>query len=131
MNKEELNAALIKIWDSLTDEQKDNLVKCETTEQVLEFAGAEGIELPDEVMKAVSGGYLFNEHGSGGIDVLDDTTYEVLEKITFNNSAVDHWELARQAADRHGVSRERIIGWDELNKRRDAYKASQKSAICR
>lgn len=130
MNNEELNAALIKIWDSLTEEQKDKAVKCKTSGEVLEFAGAEGIELPDEVMKAVSGGYLFNEQGSGGIDVIDDKTYEVLEKITFNNSAVDHWEAARQAADRHGVSRERIIGWDELNRRRDEYERNKKKGGC-
>ena len=53
------NEMLSKVWDSLTDEQKEKAKGCKTNEELLKFAGEEGIELPDEALDAVSGGGLW------------------------------------------------------------------------
>ena len=52
-----LNAALKGIWESLTDEQKEKAKQCKTMDELTAFAGKEGIELSDEVLDAVAGGY--------------------------------------------------------------------------
>ena len=56
--KSELNPALTEIWDSLTDEQKEKAKTCKTTDELMLLAGKEGIELPDEVLDQVSGGFI-------------------------------------------------------------------------
>ena len=48
---------LAGIWDSLTDEQKEKAAACKTMEELAALAGKEGIELPDEALDAISGGY--------------------------------------------------------------------------
>ncbi len=53
----ELREALKGIWDSLTDEQKEKAKACKTWEELTKLAGEEGIELPDELLDAVAGGY--------------------------------------------------------------------------
>ncbi len=58
-----LEAAVRGIWDSLTDEQKEKAKQCETMEELTTLAGKEGIELPDEVLDAVAGGYIVYERG--------------------------------------------------------------------
>lgn len=52
-----LNAALKGIFNSLTDEQKEKAKQCKTMDELTAFAGKEGIELSDEVLDAVAGGY--------------------------------------------------------------------------
>lgn len=53
---EKMNAALKGIYDSLTDEQKERAKACKTMDELAALAGKDGIELPDEVLDAVSGG---------------------------------------------------------------------------
>ncbi len=53
---DKLNAALKGIWDSLTDEQKEQAKGCKTLDELAALAGKEGIELPDEVLDQVGGG---------------------------------------------------------------------------
>ena len=45
-----------KIADSLTDEQKEKAKACKSAEELLALVGKESIELPDEMLNAVSGG---------------------------------------------------------------------------
>ena len=45
------------IYDSLTDEQKEKAKACKSMEELTALAGKEGIELPDEVLDTVAGGY--------------------------------------------------------------------------
>ncbi len=52
----ELNKALEGMWDSLTDEQKEQAKACETLDELMALAGREGIELPDELLEEVAGG---------------------------------------------------------------------------
>ena len=51
-----LKGTLKGIYDTLTDEQKKKAKACKTMDELMEFAGKEGIELPDEMLDAVAGG---------------------------------------------------------------------------
>ena len=82
-----LNEALLGVYDSLTDEQKAKAKACKSAEEVMQLAAEEGIELPDEVLEAVSGGVLFRtSRGATAtgdpndtFDVINDKTGEVME----------------------------------------------------
>ncbi len=50
--------ALANLWDSLTDEQKEKAKACETPDELAALAGKEGIELSDEMLDAIAGGYI-------------------------------------------------------------------------
>ena len=64
-----LKEALKGIWDNLTDEQKEKAKTCKSWDELTQLAGKEGIELPDEVLDAVAGGYLYY---GWGWEVIDD-----------------------------------------------------------
>ena len=53
---EKMNDVLKGIYDSLTEEQKEKAKNLKTLEELTAFAAKEGIELPDEILDAVSGG---------------------------------------------------------------------------
>ena len=53
---EMLEKTLRNISESLSDEQKAAAKACKTPEELLAFAGKEGIELSDEVLDQVTGG---------------------------------------------------------------------------
>ena len=53
---EKMKKLIEGIYESLTDEQKEKAKACKTTEELMEFAGNEGLELPDEMLDSVSGG---------------------------------------------------------------------------
>ena len=82
-----LSEALFGVYDSLTDEQKAKVKACKSAEEVMQLAADESIELPDEVLDAVSGGYLFRtQRGKTAtgdpndtFDVINDKTGEVME----------------------------------------------------
>ena len=57
MEKQKLAELLGGIYESLTEEQKEKLKACKTTEELIALAGEEGIELPDEMLEAVAGGH--------------------------------------------------------------------------
>ena len=56
MENEKLNEILAGLWDSLTDEQKEKAKACKNLDELMKLAGEEKIELPDEMLDAVSGG---------------------------------------------------------------------------
>lgn len=45
-----------KLFSNLTEDQMEKAKECKTPEEFLELAGAEGIDLTDEQMEALSGG---------------------------------------------------------------------------
>ena len=45
------------IYDNLTDEQKEKAKACKTMDELMTLAGEWGVELPDEVLDAVAGGF--------------------------------------------------------------------------
>ncbi len=67
MENEKLNATLEELWDSLTDEQKEKARACKSLDELMKLAGEEKIELPDDMLKAVSGGMqVVQQVGMGG-----------------------------------------------------------------
>ena len=48
-----------KLFSNLTEDQMEKAKECKTPEEFLELAGAEGIDLTDEQMEALSGGAEF------------------------------------------------------------------------
>ena len=53
----ELNEALAGMWDSLTDEQKEKAKQCQSMDELTALAGSMGVELPDELLDSVAGGF--------------------------------------------------------------------------
>ena len=58
MDENKMKAALKGIYDNLTDEQKAKAKACKSEQELLDFAGEVGIELPDDLAEAVSGGSM-------------------------------------------------------------------------
>ena len=53
---EKMEQALKEFFEKLTDEQKEKAKECKTMEELMNFAGKEGLELPDELLEGVAGG---------------------------------------------------------------------------
>ena len=77
--------ALKGIWDSLTDEQREKAKACKTLDELTALAGREGIELPDELLDAVAGGYIYWNWYDGGMDnvwqVIRDRDGDVMARF--------------------------------------------------
>lgn len=116
-----LNELLTAVWDSLTDEQKEKAKACRSEEELLKLAAEEGIELPDEVMDAVAGGYIYFHKDNApniGWEIIDDTTGKT---VNLRSNAHD----AAGAASAAGLSTTEIT-WDQVKKLRKDYADSQK-----
>ena len=59
MGSLDMQDRLKNLYDSLTDEQKEKVKACTSAEEIVKFAGEEGLELPDDVLEEISGGHLF------------------------------------------------------------------------
>ena len=67
MDENKMKAALKGIYDNLTDEQKAKAKACKSEQELLDFAGEEGIELPDDLAESVSGGFNWADGVTYGI----------------------------------------------------------------
>ncbi len=56
-NANDLNEALAGMWDSLTEEQKEKAKACKSMDELTALAGSMGVELPDELLDSVAGGF--------------------------------------------------------------------------
>lgn len=82
-----LDEALRSVYDSLTDEQKTKAKTCKSADEIMQLAADEGIELPDEILEAVSGGFIFQtaqgerdpEFANDVYDIINDKTGDVME----------------------------------------------------
>ena len=54
---EKIEEMLIVFFENLTDEQKEKVKECKTEQELNDFIEKEGIELPDELLEAASGGF--------------------------------------------------------------------------
>ena len=54
---EKTEKVIEKFFANLTDEQKEKAKECKTLDELMDFAGKEGIELPDELLDGVAGGF--------------------------------------------------------------------------
>ena len=52
------DSALMEFFDNLTDGQKEKAKECKTMDELMDFAGKEGIELPDDLLDNVAGGFV-------------------------------------------------------------------------
>ena len=57
---EKMETAMKGIYDSLTDEQKEQAKTCKDMDEFMKLAGEWGIELPDEFADAVAGGRIYD-----------------------------------------------------------------------
>ena len=116
MENEKTVELLKGIWENLTDEQKEKAKACKTADELIKLAGEEGIELPDEALETVAGGYLFQEHGSKCIEIIRDSDGEYLGSVDTSNLAPgDIMGEAKRQAEQMGQSSEWLYGWDALN----------------
>ena len=60
---EKMKEALKSVYNNVTDEQKEKVKACKTNEELMDFAGKEGIELPDDLVEAVAGGDALDQCG--------------------------------------------------------------------
>ncbi len=95
------------VWDSLTAEQKEKAKDCKTWDELAAFAGREGIELPDELLDAVAGG--FNGWcfwgGSNPLNIGDPYTYNTLAVSMNHDCAVDDVEIEIENGNYEGAKR--------------------------
>ena len=116
MENEKLNEMLKSIWDGLTDEQKEKARACRTAEELTALAGKEGIELPDEVLDGIAGGYIYSYYKWGiygkekEYDVIEDKTGKVL-------ATHDYSIFAEKDARARGQS-DKYINADQLDRLR-------------
>ena len=59
--EEKMEKSLQEFFEKLTDEQKEKAKECKTLEELMDFFGKEGIELPDELLDSVAGGLTKEE----------------------------------------------------------------------
>jgi len=114
---EKLDAVLKGIYDSLTDEQKEKAKVCKSMDELTALANNEGIELPDEVLNAIAGGYLY--YGKDWEVIDDKTGYRVGFPTSDKQEALD---LARSK----GLSTEEI-SLDRVNQIRADYQKKNQS----
>ncbi|MBQ9545284.1 MAG: hypothetical protein IJV00_09170 [Clostridia bacterium] len=116
-----LAEVLKEICDSLTDEQKKKAKACKNEEELLKLAAQEGIELPDEIMDAITGGYIYYHKDNApniAWEIIDDKTGKT---VNLRSNAHD----AAGAAGAAGLSTKEIT-WDEVKKLRKDYEDSLK-----
>lgn len=57
---EKMKKAFEKFCSNLTDAQKERAKECKTLDELMEFAGREGVEIPDEFLDTVAGGRIID-----------------------------------------------------------------------
>ena len=57
MDEKKLEETMKDIFEKLTDEQKEKAKACKNMDELIKLAGEWGIELPDELVSAVAGGF--------------------------------------------------------------------------
>lgn len=84
----ELNKALEGMWDSLTDEQKTKVKECQSMDELTALAGEVGVELPNEMLDAVAGGYSTGSYGYRAVSATQSSQYCPYCKRKHNVTAV-------------------------------------------
>ncbi len=127
MENKELNKLLEELWDSLTDEQKEKAKSCKSIDEFMKLTGEEKIELPDEMLDAVSGGYLYRSNDPRTKmpwQVLDPYSGDVITSFATYDEAYEYADK-----NHYGTT---IVTWDEIQKAREDYqlRKEQQSKGC-
>ncbi len=115
-NASKLNDALEEMWDSLTDEQREKAKQCKTMDELMQLAGRMGVELPDELLDNVAGGYIrqYTTATDGNLqlhityDYVDDKTGEVYKTLYANQGNPEQIAKQLSAEKQRKVSAEFI-----------------------
>ena len=80
-----ISEVLAGVLESLSEEQKAKAKECKTAEELLQLAASEGIELPDEMLDKVAGGFFptaeeYHERFEGTEGYLPDVYEELTGK---------------------------------------------------
>ena len=62
MEQDKIKDTFTKIMESLTDEQREKAMACDTPEQFFELIEKEGVALPDEMFDDAAGGVAINSN---------------------------------------------------------------------
>ena len=98
-NDQKLGKALEGLWDSLSDEQKEKARQCKTTDELMKLAAKERIELPDEVLEHVAGGFIhYNKYAPYGerYEAIWDSDGSVFGKFEKEEDAIKRAALFNQ-----------------------------------
>lgn len=89
MENKNMNEQMIEVLNSLTDAQKEKVKACKGPDEIATCLGELGVELPDELLDAVAGGYI---HYSwwGGWEIVEDSTGHLLARVS--DAAYNHWD---------------------------------------
>ena len=60
---EKMQEELKRIYEGLTEEQKEKVKECKSVDEIMELAGKWGIEMPEDYIDAVAGGAEEPEYG--------------------------------------------------------------------
>ena len=101
MDEKKLQEALKGIWNSLNDEQKEKAKACKSMDELTTLAGKESIELPDELLDAVAGGFIYRDSSDGRWYVVDSNG-KGYGGAYFDKSDAEH------AAMRYGQSTDQV-----------------------
>lgn len=113
--KNELKTALEGLWGSLSDEQKKKAKACQAMDELIALAGKEGVELPNELLETVAGGYIVDVSQPGNRGgpyfnyrymAVDDTTGEKIG--SFDGMGKKAIRKAQEAARNAGQSEEEV-----------------------
>ena len=85
MAEKNVQEMITEVIESLNDEQKARLAECKTAEELIAFAGKEGIELPDELLDSVAGGYIYSING--GYDIVKDSDGSLMGHVNSRGEA--------------------------------------------
>lgn len=103
---EKMLATLDTIYDSLTEEQRERVTACKTLGELSAFLSDEVVQLSDEAIEGIAGGYLYFDAPTTMWQVIDDRTGFTLGQEPEKFEAID-------TAKRLGVS-DVEISWEQL-----------------
>ncbi len=97
MNENNAASSLNELWDSLSEEQKEQAFKAKSLDELFKIAGKAGCAIPDDLLDTVSGGFLLFDESKNVWRIVNDITGEIfLNEGEWNNplDALNRaWEL--------------------------------------
>ena len=112
---DKMKEKLKTIFDSLNDEQLERAKECKSIDELLAVVGEEGMELPDEIVDAVAGGYIYKAYPDCW-KVINDYCGSVICTVYTGNKTRVEKEARRTGQSQKEINR---IGINALKARSD------------